>query len=199
MTQQSRRAGRTGSALMAAVLATVLAGGAAFAAASLSASASSAPSVDEQIAALNKDYRAKLAEGPNTVEAVDDLNAWYEKQFAEIGGEAPNDPSSPQPSDSVGYAPAAGIHEADENPTGFTATNYWSAGVQGSGALEVAAGASDTEGGGVLVSDAKGQFFLPAPNKAGSLTIKDVNGTSLELVDSAGTIYTFDTETRTFS
>lgn len=199
MTQQPQRLGRARSTLFAAVLTTALAGGVVVAAVSLSAGASSAPSFDEQIAALNKDYAAKLASAQDTVQAVDDLNAWYEKQFAQIGGEAPNDPGSPQPSDSVGYAAPAGIHEADENPPGFTATNYWSAGVQGDAALEIIAGASDTEGGGVFVIDAKGESFYPAPDKASSLTIKGISGSSLQLVDNNGTSYTFDTEKRAFA
>ena len=191
-----RSRGRFPRASIAAVVVAALGAGAMLA---TDVAAAPQPSVDDQIAQLDKEYDAKIADASDTLVAVNAINAWYESQFQKIGGEAPNDPSSPQPSDSVGYTPPEGVRVPTESQPGYTFTNFWSNGVDGDGVLEVFAGSSETEGGGVLVYDVKDGLFYPTPDPTKSLTITDVDGSSVSLVDDAGNKYTFDTLKRAYS
>jgi hypothetical protein len=154
---------------------------------------------------LNQEYEqmaSAIPEGPGRSTALTALNDQYEKDFAKIGGEAPNgSPSDPPPGDSESNLVPTGIHEAEESPPGYILTNYWSQGLPNGGTIYV--GAGSVQGapkiGGVYVADDRGEQFYPSPNADGPLTIKDVSGLVLALTSEAGSRVLFDCATREFT
>lgn len=165
----------------------------------------SGSSTDEQIQALDEEYAARASAIPNGSErgpALTALNDQYEKDFAKIGSEAPNGPDpSLAPSDYERNLVPTGMHDAKEDPAGYTLTNYWAQELPDGGVIFVA-GASvegDSKVGGVYLVDDRGEGFFPSPTAAGPLTIKDVSGTTVSLATDSGSLLQFDYASREFA
>lgn len=154
--------------------------------------------VDAQIAALDVNYEAMPS--PSTVEEALQRNWQYEKEFSEIGGEAPNGTETLSPEDHEDHAIPNGIQVAREDVPGFHLVNMWSGDIAGESVVAASATPeSDPNQGGVIVFDSSGQSpFLPAPVRVGELTIQSASGFALTLVATDGTSLTFDAEQRAF-
>ncbi len=155
--------------------------------------------VDAQIAALNAKYEAMPS--PSTVEEALQRNWDYEREFAAIGGEAPNGSVELTPADYESHVVPEGIQPATEDPPGFHLSNMWSGEVGGDYVVVAAATPESAPGqGGVIVFDSQGQSpFIAAPRGViGALTIVSVSGTRLELANPNGIRVAFDAALRAF-
>lgn len=155
--------------------------------------------VGAQIAALNAKYKAMPS--PSTVEEALQRNWDYEREFAAIGGEAPNGSDQLTPADYESHVVPEGIQPAKEDPPGFHVSNMWSGEVAGEFVVVASATPESAPGqGGVIVFDSQGQSpFIAAPSGLiGALTIVSVSGTRLELANPNGTRIAFDAALRAF-
>jgi hypothetical protein len=155
--------------------------------------------VAAQIAALDAKYRA--LPNPSTVEEALQRNWDYEREFATIGGEAPNGKDELTPADYEDHALPDGIHAATEDVAAFHLVNLWSGEVGGEQVVVASATPESTPGqGGVIVFDSRGRSsFIAAPRGViGALTIVSVSGTKLELSNPNGIRVAFDAALRAF-
>lgn len=158
------------------------------------AAAESPPSsdADAQIAALNEKYAALPA--TSDPETLLERGWSYEKEFSQIGGEAPNGKTSLTPQDYQDHAVPDGIQDINEGVPGYELTNKWSGSVNGE-AVVVVAGTQigEPDQGGVVVFNNSGQSpFVPTPKAVGKVTIVSASDSSLTLASENGAEFVFD-------
>lgn len=183
--------------LIAAGLGLLMVGGAVGVA--VGAVGGSPPTVEQQIETLDREYE-RLAEeaGPGEQHA---LNEQYEKEFAEIGGEAPNqEVAEHSAADYVERLPDFGIRPVGEQMPGYVLVNRWVARVAGAPYVVVAGSLEDDpDQGGLLVMAESGLSFHPTPAPNGAAEIVDASGSTVTVRTTGGSLLVFDVVTGKFA
>lgn len=153
-----------------------------------------------QIAALDAKYEA--IPRPSDPEGILQRSEAYEREFSQIGPEAPNGlPIELGPDEYEPNVPPAGIQPAPEALPGYRPINQWVGEIEGMPIIVISVVPEATPSqGGVIVfgTDGAPSPFVPSSKAAGALTIRSAEALKLVMVGPVGDEFVFDVMSRMF-